>query len=144
MTTGAHYAGWSPPAPRPPSGQLSPLWPTSGAVMEGGKGDGETRVTEVTARRRFMITDILSSVGRQDVGKEERAAPAGLDMRLLFPGLTGGQEDAEEGEEGEEDGEEGDRGEGARRGHRKVSKNLRLAAGRLEQLQNGRLTKTEN
>ena len=65
-------------------------------------------------------------------------------MRLLFPGLTGGQEDAEEGEEGEEDGEEGDRGEGARRGHRKVSKNLRLAAGRLEQLQNGRLTKTEN
>ena len=82
--------------------------------MEGGETDGETRVMEVTARRPFMITDILSSVGRQDVGEEERKAPAGLDMRLLFPGLAGGQEDAEEGEEGEEDGEEGDRGEQGR------------------------------
>merc|ERR1712223_529220 len=67
------------------------------------------------ARRRFMITDILSSVGNSirdeekedEEDEEERKPSGGLDMRLLFPVLGGqsghGRVDAESGEEADDD-----------------------------------------
>lgn len=76
------------------------------------------------ARRRFMITDILSSVGNsiRDEEKDdeddevERKPSGGLDMRLLFPVLGGqsghGRVDAESGEEADDDdGDDAERGE---------------------------------
>ena len=85
-------------------------------------------INTIQARRRFMITDILSSVGnsiRESEEKEEeeeerkRRSGHGLDMRLLFPVLGGHNghnrvESQESGEEADEDdGEEvdGERGE---------------------------------
>jgi len=76
------------------------------------------------ARRRFMITDILSSVGNsiRDEEKDdeddevERKPSGGLDMRLLFPVLGGqsghGRVDAESGEEADDDdGDDAERGD---------------------------------
>ena len=101
------------------------------AGMEEGALEGmreqqqEHGLSSIQARRRFMITDILSSVGnsireeeKDEEEEEEERKPSGhgLDMRLLFP-VLGGQHshnrvDAESGEEADEDdGEDGERGE---------------------------------
>ena len=103
------------------------------AGMEEGAVEGmreQQQMSSIQARRRFMITDILSSVGNsirevkdeeevkdEDEEDEERKPSRhGLDMRLLFPVLGGhnghNRVDAESGEEADEDdGEDGERGE---------------------------------
>ena len=98
------------------------------AGMEEGAVEGmreQQQMSSIQARRRFMITDILSSVGnsiREEVKDEEeedeerKPSGHGLDMRLLFPVLGGhnghNRVDAESGEEADEDdGEDGERGE---------------------------------
>ena len=49
----------------------------------------ETQLSSMQARRRFMITDILNSAVEETGGGEEKAR---LDMRLLFPGVPGLQQ----------------------------------------------------
>lgn len=75
-----------------------------GLVRGRGEEDGRGVSSLQQARRRFMITDILSSV---EQSREEERKPAPLDMRLLFPGLRGGGGEAESGEEGEDGEDEG-------------------------------------
>ena len=97
-----------------------------GARVEGMREQQQEHgLSSIQARRRFMITDILSSVGnsireeeKEEEEDEERkpSSAHGLDMRLLFPVLGGhnghNRVDAESGEEADEDdGEDGERGE---------------------------------
>ena len=98
------------------------------AGMEEGAVEGmreQQQMSSIQARRRFMITDILSSVGNsirekekdeEEEDEERKPSGHGLDMRLLFPVLGGhnghNRVDAESGEEADEDdGEDGERGE---------------------------------
>ena len=106
-----------------------------GARVEGMREQQQEHgLSSIQARRRFMITDILSSVGnsireeeKDEEEDEERKASSGhgLDMRLLFPVLGGhNRVDAESGEEADEDdGEDGERGECGLILVRKPSKN---------------------
>ena len=66
----------------------------------------EPQLSQLQARRRFMITDILSSVGGS--GREEEARGQAIDMRILMGLQARGEGGEAEEEEGE--GEEG-RGE---------------------------------
>ena len=113
-------------------------------------------LSSIQARRRFMITDILSSVGnsireqeKDEDDVEERKPSGGLDMRLLFPVLGGhsghNRVDAESGEEADEDdGDDGERGECGRLLRRKPSKNCPRCGFQIGQIrskrQNGKLT----
>ena len=53
-----------------------------GPNLIGSEKDPEPKMSNIQAKRRFMITDILNSAVEN--AKEQK----GLDMRLLFPGVT--------------------------------------------------------
>ena len=46
--------------------------------------DPDPKLSNIQSKRRFMITDILNSAA-ENANKEQKT---GLDMRLLFPGVT--------------------------------------------------------
>lgn len=54
--------------------------------LNGPKSEPEPQLSNLQARRRFMITDILNSA--VESAKEQKG---GLDMRLLFPGVGVGR-----------------------------------------------------
>ena len=127
------------------------------AALEGMRQQQQQHgLSSIQARRRFMITDILSSVGnsireqeKDEDDVEERKPSGGLDMRLLFPVLGGhsghNRVDAESGEEADEDdGDDGERGECGRLLRRKPSKNCPRCGFQIGQIrvkrQNGKLT----
>ena len=127
------------------------------AALEGMREQQQQHgLSSIQARRRFMITDILSSVGnsireqeKDEDDVEERKPSGGLDMRLLFPVLGGhsghNRVDAESGEEADEDdGDDGERGECGRLLRRKPSKNCPRCGFQIGQIrakrQNGKLT----
>ena len=51
--------------------------------LNGPEKDQDPKMSTIQAKRRFMITDILNSAA-ENANKEQK----GLDMRLLFPGVT--------------------------------------------------------